>query len=104
MRIASYPHGVNLRYDFTKSRKAGFSCFQADRDLQKVRMAMGFKNAIKWGCWIGIANLIWLYAAYYLGLHTTTMNAFQPLSSHSAGCDPNSVSPGDFARECAPVS
>jgi hypothetical protein len=35
------------------------------------------KTAFKWGVYIGIANLIWLYLAYYLGLHTNGIWVFQ---------------------------
>jgi hypothetical protein len=35
------------------------------------------KTALKWGLMIGIANLIWLYLAYYLGLHTSGIWVFQ---------------------------
>jgi hypothetical protein len=35
------------------------------------------KTALKWGLLIGIANLVWLYLAYYLGLHTSGIWVFQ---------------------------
>ena len=34
-------------------------------------------TALKWGFFIGLANLIWLYLAYYLGLHTNGIMIFQ---------------------------
>jgi hypothetical protein len=33
--------------------------------------------AAKWGLVIGLANLVWLYLAYYLGLHTSGIMVFQ---------------------------
>jgi hypothetical protein len=35
------------------------------------------KTAIKCGLAIGVANLVWLYLAYYLGLHTNGIWVFQ---------------------------
>lgn len=35
------------------------------------------KIAMRWGLYIGLANLIWLYVAYYLGLHTSGIMVFQ---------------------------
>ena len=35
------------------------------------------KSALKWGLFIGLANLLWLYLAYYLGLHTSGLMVFQ---------------------------
>ena len=34
-------------------------------------------KALKWGLAIGLVNLIWLYVAYYLGLHTNGIWVFQ---------------------------
>ena len=34
------------------------------------------KNALKWGFLLGIASLIWLYLAYWAGLHTGGMGKF----------------------------
>ncbi len=35
------------------------------------------QTAAKWGLFIGLANLVWLYLAYYLGLHTNGIMVFQ---------------------------
>jgi hypothetical protein len=35
------------------------------------------RTAAKWGLFIGLANLLWLYVAYYLGLHTSGIMVFQ---------------------------
>jgi hypothetical protein len=35
------------------------------------------KTALAWGLYIGLANLTWLYLAYYLGLHTSGIWVFQ---------------------------
>ncbi|GEP44947.1 DUF4199 domain-containing protein [Brevifollis gellanilyticus] len=35
------------------------------------------QTAVKWGLYIGLANLVWLYMAYYLGLHTSGVMTFQ---------------------------
>jgi hypothetical protein len=34
-------------------------------------------HALKWGLIIGLASLVWLYVAYYLGLHTNGIVVFQ---------------------------
>jgi hypothetical protein len=36
-----------------------------------------FQTAAKWGLLIGVVNLIWLYLAYFLGLHTNGIMVFQ---------------------------
>ncbi|MGE3309768.1 MAG: DUF4199 domain-containing protein [Limisphaerales bacterium] len=33
--------------------------------------------AAKWGLFIGLTNLVWLYLAYFLGLHTSGIMVFQ---------------------------
>jgi hypothetical protein len=33
--------------------------------------------AIRWGVGIGLANLVWLYGSYWLGLHTSGVARFQ---------------------------
>jgi len=35
------------------------------------------KTALRWGLYIGLANLVWLYLAFYLGLHTSGIGVFQ---------------------------
>jgi hypothetical protein len=35
------------------------------------------RTAAKWGLFIGLANLVWLYLAYFLGLHTSGILVFQ---------------------------
>jgi len=35
------------------------------------------QSAVRWGMAIGVANLIWLYVAYFLGLHTNGVMVFQ---------------------------
>lgn len=35
------------------------------------------RTAARWGLFIGLANLVWLYLAYYLGLHTSGIMVFQ---------------------------
>lgn len=40
-------------------------------------MTSHLKSALLWGLYIGLANLVWLYAAYYLGLHTNGIMVFQ---------------------------
>lgn len=35
------------------------------------------KTAAKWGLFIGVANMVWLYLAYYIGLHTSGIMVFQ---------------------------
>ena len=40
-------------------------------------MNPSFQIALKWGFIIGLANLIWLYLAFYLGLHTSGIAIFQ---------------------------
>ncbi len=35
------------------------------------------RTAAKWGLFIGLANLVWLYLAYFLGLHTSGIMVFQ---------------------------
>ncbi len=35
------------------------------------------QTAARWGLYIGLANLAWLYGAYYLGLHTSGIKVFQ---------------------------
>lgn len=35
------------------------------------------KLIVRWGCLIGLANLVWLYLSYYLGLHTKGLMLFQ---------------------------
>jgi len=34
-------------------------------------------RALRWGLIIGLTNLVWLYLAYYLGLHTNGIMVFQ---------------------------
>lgn len=34
-------------------------------------------HALGWGAAIGLVNLVWLYAAYYIGLHTNGIAVFQ---------------------------
>jgi len=40
-------------------------------------MGPAIRTAAKWGFIIGIVNLVWLYLAYYLGLHTNGIVVFQ---------------------------
>lgn len=40
-------------------------------------MSSTYRTAAQWGLYIGLANLIWLYAARYLGLHTSGIMVFQ---------------------------
>src|SRR5687768_3012513 len=40
-------------------------------------MNPAMKTALAWGQYIGLANLAWLYLAYYLGLHTSGIWVFQ---------------------------
>ena len=40
-------------------------------------MNQSFLSSLKWGVIIGLANLTWLYAAFYLGLHTSGILIFQ---------------------------
>jgi hypothetical protein len=35
------------------------------------------KTALRWGLGIGLVNMLWLYLAYYLGLHTNGIYVFQ---------------------------
>jgi hypothetical protein len=35
------------------------------------------RTAVKWGLLIGLANMAWLYLAYFLGLHTNGIAIFQ---------------------------
>jgi hypothetical protein len=35
------------------------------------------RTAARWGLCIGLVNLVWLYVAYYLGLHTSGVMVFQ---------------------------
>lgn len=35
------------------------------------------KHVLKWGLLIGVVNLVWLYASYYAGLHTSGIAVFQ---------------------------
>jgi uncharacterized membrane protein YbhN (UPF0104 family) len=35
------------------------------------------RTAFRWGVGIGIVNMLWLYLAYYLGLHTNGIYVFQ---------------------------
>ncbi len=34
-------------------------------------------TGLKWGLFIGLANLVWLYLSFYLGLHTSGFQVFQ---------------------------
>lgn len=40
-------------------------------------MNLAIRTAAKWGLLIGLANLAWLYLAYFLGLHTNGIMVFQ---------------------------
>jgi len=40
-------------------------------------MNLTAKIALKWGAIIGLANLVWLYLSYYIGLHTGGIILFQ---------------------------
>jgi len=35
------------------------------------------RTAARWGLLIGMANLLWLYLSFYLGLHTNGIRIFQ---------------------------
>ncbi len=35
------------------------------------------RTAAKWGLFIGLANLVWLYLAFFIGLHTNGIMVFQ---------------------------
>ena len=35
------------------------------------------KTAAKWGFFVGVANMVWLYLAYFIGLHTSGIMVFQ---------------------------
>lgn len=40
-------------------------------------MSLETRSAVKWGTLLGVANLVWLYLSYYLGLHTSGLTIFQ---------------------------
>lgn len=40
-------------------------------------MNLAIRTAAKWGLLIGLANLVWLYLACFLGLHTSGIMVFQ---------------------------
>lgn len=42
-----------------------------------LAMNPALQTAAKWGLLIGLANLVWLYLAYYVGLHTGGIVVFQ---------------------------